>query len=71
MDKLKTNRIKKIARNYKITPFIVGKSFKVHTGKIFLKIYITDEMVGHKIGEFVSTREKFMFKKKRKTKKTN
>ena len=54
-----------IERNYEITPHIVGKTFKVHNGKLFLKLTITDEMIGHKIGEFVPTRIKFMFKKKK------
>ena len=71
--KINNNIIKKkflpIERNYEITPNIVGKIFKIYNGKIFLKLTITNEMIGHKIGEFVPTRVKFIFKKKRKAKK--
>lgn len=65
------NKILAIEKNYEITPHIVGKTFKTYNGKIFLKLTITDEMIGHKIGEFVPTRAKFIFKKKRKTNKKN
>lgn len=55
-----------IKRNYEITPHIIGKTFKVYNGKIFTKLAITEEMIGHKIGEFIPTRVKFTFKKKKK-----
>lgn len=35
---------------------MVGKSFKLHTGKGFISVHVTSEMVGHKLGEFASTK---------------
>lgn len=55
-----------LPRDYEITSKIVGLTCNVHSGKIFVKLNITDEMIGHKVGEFVSTRERFVFKKKKK-----
>jgi small subunit ribosomal protein S19 len=49
-------------------PNFVGKNFNVHNGKNLLEVNVTEEMIGHKFGEFVFTRAKFSFKKK-KTKK--
>ena len=66
---INNKKIIPISRNYKITPNIVGKTFKIYNGKIFIKLTITDEMIGHKVGEFIPTRIKFIFKKKRKTNK--
>lgn len=62
-------RISIVKKKFEITPNIVGETIKVYNGKSFIKLSLTDEMVGHKIGEFVTTREKFIFKKKRKTQK--
>jgi small subunit ribosomal protein S19 len=39
-----------------IVPEFVGMTFEVHNGKIFHKVYVTEEMVGHKLGEFAPTR---------------
>lgn len=39
-----------------IVPEFVGHSFEVHNGKIFHKVLITEDMVGHKLGEFSPTR---------------
>jgi len=49
-----------------ILPNFVGKSIQVHNGKIFTKINIIKEMIGHRLGEFVKTRKTFKFKKKTK-----
>ncbi|QXE46248.1 30S ribosomal protein S19 (mitochondrion) [Nitzschia inconspicua] len=57
-----------LSRNYEITSKTVGLTCSVHSGKIFAKLSITDEMIGHKVGEFVPTRERFVFKKKKKKK---
>ena len=57
-----------LPRNYEVTSQLVGLSCNVHSGKKFTKLTLTDEMIGHKLGEFVSTREKFEFKKKKKKK---
>nr|YP_009495568.1 ribosomal protein S19 [Nitzschia sp. (in: diatoms)]AWQ64298.1 ribosomal protein S19 [Nitzschia sp. (in: diatoms)] len=57
-----------LPRNYEITSQVIGLSCNVHTGKKYTKLNITSEMIGHKVGEFVPTRERFEFKKKKKKK---
>ena len=44
------------ARRCTIVPEFVGHTFEVHNGKMFLKVYVTEEMVGHKLGEFAPSR---------------
>jgi len=44
------------ARASTILPDYVGLTFMVHNGKDFLKVYITEDMVGHRLGEFSPTR---------------
>lgn len=39
-----------------IVPEFVGMNFDVHNGRVFTKVYVTEEMVGHKLGEFAPTR---------------
>lgn len=51
------------ARNLIILPLYLGETFLVHNGKIFTKVNIVKEMIGHKLGEFVKTRKTFKFKK--------
>jgi len=48
--------IKTWARRCTITPEFVGFTFLVHNGKVFNKVYVTEDMVGHKLGEFSLTR---------------
>ena len=48
--------IKTWSRRSTITPDFVGLSFSVHNGKIFHNVYVTENMVGHKLGEFSPTR---------------
>lgn len=48
--------IKTWARDCTIIPEFVGHTFLVHNGKAFNKVYVTEEMVGHKLGEFSPTR---------------
>ncbi len=48
--------IKTWARRCTIIPEFVGFTFMVHNGKIFNKVFITEDMVGHKLGEFSPTR---------------
>lgn len=57
-----------LPRNLQITSNIVGLTGNVYSGKKFIKINLTDEMIGHKVGEFSPTRDKFVFKKKKKKK---
>ena len=44
------------SRRSTITPDFVGLNFNVHNGKSFLPVYVTENMVGHKLGEFAPTR---------------
>jgi len=48
--------IKTWARRCTIVPEFVGFTFMVHNGKMFHKVYVTEDMVGHKLGEFSPTR---------------
>ena len=48
--------IKTWARACTITPDFVSHTFLVHNGKQFLKVFVTEDMVGHKLGEFAPTR---------------
>jgi len=48
--------IKTWSRRSMITPDFVGYTFAVHNGKEFRNVYISEEMVGHKLGEFSPTR---------------
>lgn len=44
------------ARRCTITPEFVGHTFLVHNGRAHVSVYVTEEMVGHKLGEFSPTR---------------
>ena len=48
--------IKTWSRSSMITPDFVGKTFGVHNGKQFVPVFITENMEGHKLGEFSPTR---------------
>ena len=48
--------IKTWARSCTIIPDLVGHTYLVHNGKQFLRVFVTEEMVGHKLGEFAPTR---------------
>ncbi len=48
--------IKTWARACTIVPEFIGKNFAIHNGKNFTKLYVTEDMVGHKLGEFAPTR---------------
>lgn len=49
--------IKTWARDCTITPEMVSFTFAVHNGKNFTEVFVTEEMVGHKLGEFALTRK--------------
>ena len=44
------------ARACTIVPEFVGHTFMVHNGKLHIKVFVTEDMVGHKLGEFAPTR---------------
>jgi small subunit ribosomal protein S19 len=48
--------IKTWSRRSTVVPEFVGFTFMVHNGKMFHKVFVTEEMVGHKLGEFSVTR---------------
>ena len=48
--------IKTWSRSCTIVPEFIGYTFMVHNGKNFLKVLVTEDMVGHKLGEFSPTR---------------
>ena len=48
--------IKTWSRRSTVTPDFVGLTFAVHNGRKFIPIYVTENMVGHKLGEFAPTR---------------
>ena len=56
LDSGKKNVIKTWSRASMITPDFVGQTIAVHNGKQFIPVYITENMVGHKLGEFSPTR---------------
>ena len=49
--------IKTYSRRSTIYPDFVGHTFAVHNGKEFIPVYVTEDMVGHKLGEFSLTRK--------------
>ncbi|MDZ4685186.1 MAG: 30S ribosomal protein S19 [Planctomycetaceae bacterium] len=60
VERLELNRrkepIKTWARRCTIAPEFIGHTFLVHNGRVHLNVYVTEEMVGHKLGEFSPTR---------------
>jgi len=60
VDVLNTSGEKRIVRTWSrrstITPEMVGHTFAVHNGRKFIPVYISENMVGHKLGEFSPTR---------------
>ena len=49
--------IKTWSRRSTIFPEFIGHTFAVHNGKEFIPVYVTEDMVGHKLGEFAATRK--------------
>lgn len=60
VDELRSQNQKKViktwARASMISPQFVGYTFAVHNGNKFIPVYVTENMVGHKLGEFAPTR---------------
>ena len=48
--------IKTWARRSQVSPEFVGHTLAIHNGRIFMEVYITEAMVGHRLGEFAPTR---------------
>ena len=60
--------IKTWSRRSTITPELIGHTFAVHNGRRFIPVFITENMVGHKLGEFAPTRTFYSHAGDRKTK---
>ena len=60
VEDLNTKNQKSVVRTWSrrstIVPDFIGHTFAVHNGKKFIPVYITENMVGHKLGEFAPTR---------------
>lgn len=52
------------SRRSVILPKFLGKNFFIYNGKSFIPLTVTDDMIGHKFGEFANTRKKAVHKKK-------
>ena len=48
--------IKTWARACTVVPEFIGHTFQIHNGRVFPEVFITEDMVGHKLGEFANTR---------------
>jgi small subunit ribosomal protein S19 len=48
--------LKTWSRRCAIVPEFVGHTFMVHNGRVFVRVYVSEDMVGHKLGEFSPTR---------------
>jgi small subunit ribosomal protein S19 len=48
--------LKTWARDCTVVPEFIGQTFMVHNGRQFMRLYVTEDMVGHKLGEFAPTR---------------
>ena len=61
LDRLMASGAKKVIRTWSrrsmITPEFVGLTFHVHNGKLFMPVFVTENMVGHRLGEFAPTRK--------------
>ncbi|MFA6250623.1 MAG: 30S ribosomal protein S19 [Candidatus Shapirobacteria bacterium] len=56
LHKASTDPIKTYARSSQIAPEFVGHNLSIYNGKKFINIYVTEDMVGHRVGEFAPTR---------------
>ncbi len=52
----KGSPIKTWARDSQISPDFVGRYFQVHNGHVFIEVFVTEDMVGHRLGEFAPSR---------------
>jgi small subunit ribosomal protein S19 len=61
IDKSSASGSKQVIRTWSrrsmITPEFVGLTFHVHNGKLFMPVFVTENMVGHRLGEFAPTRK--------------
>jgi small subunit ribosomal protein S19 len=73
IQKVKSSNKREVIKTYKrasvITPELVGLTIAVHDGRKFVSIFLTENMVGHRLGEFAPTRTFRMHSGQRKTEK--
>lgn len=60
------NNYIKVSRNMTVAPEFVERTLKIHNGKAWVDVNVTEKMVGYKFGEFSPTRKRFFFKKTKK-----
>lgn len=63
---IQNKKLLTLPRNFEVTLNMVGLICQVYSGKKLVKLNLVEDMIGHKLGEFAPTREKFVFKKKKK-----
>ena len=60
IEQLNTQKMKSViktwSRSSTVVPIMIGHTFAVYNGKVFIPIFINEQMVGHKLGEFAPTR---------------
>ena len=59
----KNSKISTLSRKSTILPFLIDKQINIHNGREYVNLKITKEMLGHRLGEFIPTRIKFLFKR--------
>lgn len=64
----KSSPLKVWSRSLKVIDKLIGRRLRLYNGKEFIPLLILPEMLGHKLGEFVPTRARYEFKKKKKKK---
>jgi ribosomal protein S19 len=57
--------VKTNSRSTCILPFCIGFSFIVTNGRIFIHVYVSESIIGHKFGEFCGTRRRYYYRNKR------
>ena len=74
VDKVVRSGTKQVIRTWSrrsmVTPEFVGMTFQVHNGKLFMPVFVTENMVGHRLGEFAPTRMFYGHSSDRKAKRT-
>ena len=69
--KLNQKNFKTTSRSSVVLPFLLNKTVSIHNGKFLIPVFITEDMVGHKLGEFVLTRLRHVYIKKKMGQKAN
>jgi small subunit ribosomal protein S19 len=64
-------KLKVYCRNTSLLPKALHKNFLVHNGLRFISVVVSEEMIGHKLGEFAQSRRRYFFKKKKPKQKKN